>query len=147
MKRLAPLALVALIMSVSIMACSSKTVQRDMSQMPESAQNIVNTNFKSKVASVETETNVIGATEYEVRLADGTEIQFLNEEWDEVSVPAGQSVPEYFVIEPIRTFVTQNQPGVVIVSIDRKNNGFEVELSNGIEIKFDTAGNFIKYDH
>ena len=145
MKRLTYLALMFVMMG-GMMSCSSKTVQRDMSQMPEGAQNIVSSNFTSEVASVETETNVIGATEYEVRLADGTEIQFVNEEWDEVTVPAGQSVPDYFVIEPIRTFVNQNQPGVVIVSIDRKDNGFEVELSNGIDIKFDTAGNFIKYD-
>lgn len=128
-------------------SCSTKTTQHDMTQMPVAAQKIVKDNFSSKVAAVEVETNVMGANEYEVRLADGTEIQFVNEEWDEVKVPAGKSVPEYFVLQPIRTFLAENQPGLAIVSVDRDSKGYEVKLANGVEVKFDTAGKFVKYDH
>ena len=145
MKTTLALALFA-ILTIGFASCSAETTTNDMSQFPTSVKNTVTKNFKSKVLSATSETNTFGESEYEVVLADGSKIKFEGEEWEEVKVPAGQSVPETFVIAPIQTYVTKNQPGQTIVKIEKDKKGYDVELSNGIDIEFDLNGNFIKID-
>ena len=145
MKYTLAFAFLALI-SIAIASCNNETTSNNMSEMPAGVQKVVKDNFNANVASATTENNAIGSDEYEVILVDGTKVKFEGENWEEVKVPAGQSVPDYFVMEPIRTYVQQNQPGQTIVKIDRDDKGYEVEMSNGVELKFDNQGNFIKID-
>jgi hypothetical protein len=42
--------------------------------------------------------------------------------------------------------VKKTHSGTRIVGIERERNGFEVTLNNGIDMKFDKNGNFLKYD-
>ena len=135
------------IISIGIASCSNETTTSDISATPVAVQNTVKDNFSSNVIAVTTETNTFGEDEYEVVLADGTKVEFLGDEWKEVSVPAGQNVPVTFVIEPIQTYVATNNPGQSIVKIERKDKkGYEIKLSNGVEIVFDSNGNFVKID-
>lgn len=134
------------IASIGFASCSNETTATDMAQLPEPIQNTVNNNFSSNVISVTTETNTFGNDEYEIFLADGTKIKFEGEAWDEIEVPLGMSVPREFVLEPIQVYVNQNMPEQTIVKIDRDSKGYEVDLSNGVELKFDTNGTFIKVD-
>ena len=46
----------------------------------------------------------------------------------------------------IRNFVAKQQPGQRIVGIDKERSGYDVELTNGIDLKFNKAGQFIRYD-
>lgn len=135
------------IASICFASCSNESTYNDMSTLPQSVQNTVKNNFTSNVVSAVVETNSFGTDEYEVILADGSKIKFEGEVWDEVSVPAGSSVPTYFVIQPITEYVAQNQPGQRITKIDKEDKGgYEIELSNGLDIKFDSNGTFIKFD-
>ena len=56
-------------------------------------------------------------------------------------------VPASIVPQPIQTFVSgSNYPGQFIRQIDRNAYTWEVELSNGLEIKFDNQFNVIDID-
>ena len=146
MKYTLAFALLAII-SIGIASCSNESTYNNMSEVPQTVQTVVSENFPSEVLSTVVETNSFGNDEYEIILQDGTKVKFEGEVWDEVKVPAGQSVPSYFVLEPIQTYVTANMPGQTIVKIDREDNGgYEIGLSNGVEVKFDASGNFIKID-
>lgn len=57
-----------------------------------------------------------------------------------------KSVPDAYVPAGVRAYVSKNHSGQRIVSIDRERSGYDVELSNGIEMKFDKVGNFLRYD-
>lgn len=132
---------------IAIASCSNKNRYNDMSQLPEAVQQVVAQNFAgNNVVSSEVETNTFGVDEYEVYLDNGTKVKFEGVEWDEVEVPAGASVPAYFILEPIQTYVATNNPDQTIVKIDREKNGYEVTLSNNVELEFDNNGAFVRID-
>ena len=39
-----------------------------------------------------------------------------------------------------------NHPGEIIVSIDKEHYGYDIELSNSLDLKFNKQGQFISYD-
>ena len=57
-----------------------------------------------------------------------------------------RSVPAAYIPAAIASFVKQNQKSAVITGIEKKKSGYDVELSNGIEMKFNSAGKFLRYD-
>lgn len=74
--------------------------------------------------------------EYEVDLASGAEIDFRNTgEWKEVKAAKGKAVPAAIVPAAIVKYVADNFNGQNIVEIARKRGGYEVELSNGTELR------------
>ena len=84
---------------------------------------------------------------YEVILNDGTEISFDRDgNWENVEVNNTKSVPSTIVPKAIRAYVAKTHPGQRIVGIDKERKGYEIELSNGIDMKFDKAGQFLRYD-
>ena len=86
------------------------------------------------------------STEYEVILSDGTEVDF-NKDGDWKSIDRGQkAVPDALVLKPIREYVAKAYPGQKIVDIDKDRKGYEVTLTRGLELEFDTAGVFKKVD-
>ena len=89
--------------------------------------------------------------EYEVKLADGTEISFnLNFEWTHIDCEEASiysAVPTELVPEQITTYVTFNYPNQHIDKIEKEANGWEIELNNGIEIVFDSNFNVIHIDN
>ena len=90
----------------------------------------------------------MGISEYEVILADGSEITFdKSGNWKDVEMPAGKSVPDYFIPKAIKDYVSKNNKGQKIVGIEKERSSYEVQLNNGIEMKFDRAGNFLRYDN
>ena len=85
--------------------------------------------------------------EYEVELLDGTEISFnLNFEWTHIDCEDAtvyHAVPTELVPEQITAYVNTNFPDQQIEQIEKESYGWEIELSNGQEIKFDTNFNVI----
>lgn len=137
----------AMILGIAGFACARDSYARDASALPKAAQTTIANNFKSKVSLVKIDKDWGRISEYEVILTDGTEISFDKDgNWDNVEVNNTKSVPAAFVPKSIRAYVAKQQPGQRIVGIDRDRKGYDVELSNGIDLKFDKAGNFLRYD-
>ena len=87
---------------------------------------------------------------YEVKLTDNTDIDFnLSFEWKKIDCDESNvygSVPTELVPVQITDYVTANFPGKHIDSIEKKYNGWEIELSNGLEITFDANFNVTEID-
>lgn len=123
------------------------TYAHDASVLPEAARTTISNNFKAKVSVVKIEKTLGRVDEYEVVLADGSEITFdRTGNWDNVEVANTASVPKSFVPAAVSEYVKKAHSGTRIVGIDKERTGYDVELSNGIDIKFDKAGNFVRYD-
>lgn len=74
--------------------------------------------------------------EYEVELKSGAEIDFReNDDWKDIKAARGNSVPTALIPTAISKYVTANYRGQKIVEISRKRGGYEIELSNGTELK------------
>lgn len=135
-----------LIVSTGLM--SAKDIYaHDASVLPKAAQTVIANNFKAKVSLVKIDKDFGRVSEYEVILNDGTEISFDRDgNWDNVEVNNSKSVPASMVPQAIRAFVKAQHSGQRIVGIDKERRGYDIELSNGIEMKFNKEGKFLKYD-
>lgn len=124
-----------------------KGYAHDDSVLPEAAKNMISKNFKAKVSLVKVEKEFGRVDEYEVILSDGTEVSFdRSGNWKSVETSARQQVPASLIPESIRTYVSKNHKKTTIVGIEKKRGGYEIDLSNGVEMKFDTNGQFQRYD-
>lgn len=123
------------------------TYAHDASALPVAAQTVLKNNFKSEVSIVKIEKSFGRISEYEVIMTDGAEITFDKDgNWESVEVSARKSVPDGFVPKAISDYVKKNQPGQKIIGIEKERSGYEVELTNGVDMKFDKAGNFVRYE-
>ena len=139
--------IMALIMGLAVPGYAKSSYSRDASTLPEAAQATISNNFKAKPSLIKKESTVGLFTEYEVILSDGSEITFdKNGNWKEIEMGAGLEVPKSIIPQGISNYVNQNFKGQKIISIEKDNNGFDVEITSGVEMKFDNSGKFVKYD-
>ena len=106
------------------------------SQLPKAAQTFLAKHFPGdKVRKAEKEQGRRGM-EYEVDMTSGAEIDFRdNGDWKDVKAAKGKAVPAAIVPSAIAKYIAKNFAGQSIVEISRKRGGYEVELSNGTELK------------
>lgn len=139
--------LLAIVMFMAAGASARSNYSHDASLLPESAKSVIANNCKTKVSVVKIDKNFGRVNEYEVTLTDGTEISFDREgNWKSVETRNTNSVPVKFVPSNISNYIYKNQSGTRIVGIEKERRGYDVELSNGVDMKFDKMGNFIRYD-
>ncbi len=141
------LLLLIMIVFVAVTAANARdNYYRDASVLPMSAQTQLKKVFKARVNLVKVDKSLGRVDEYEVVLADGTEIEFDRAgNWKSVEVGKGSEVPSAIVPESIRKYVkkTQNQK---IVGIEKNRRHYKVELANDVELIFNLNGNFVRYD-
>lgn len=138
--------LVALL-GISATAMARDTYAHDASVLPKAAQTTLANNFKAKVSVVKIEKDFGRISEYEVILTDGTEITFdRNGNWEDIEVSANRSVPSAFIPADIAGYIKKEQPGQKVIGISKERSGYEIELTNGVEMKFNKQGQFVKYD-
>lgn len=115
----------------------------DRSQLPEAAQQMLTEHFpKAKVSMIKVDKHLLKKTDYDVKLVNGTKIEFNNAgKWTSVDCKT-REVPQGLILKPIQRYVKKNFPDVKIVKIEKDFKGFEVDLSDGVELKFDRLGTF-----
>lgn len=85
--------------------------------------------------------------EYDVTLANGFEITFnANGEWIDVDAPAGVTIPAGIAPEKIAEYVEVNFSGYGINEIAKEPYGYDVELTNGLDLAFDNNGVLLRVD-
>lgn len=140
------IALVA-VAAVSASAMARDTYSRDASSLPKAAQTTLKNNFKANISVVKIEKELGRVSEYEVILNDGTEISFDRDgNWKDIEVAATKSVPSAFIPAAITQYIKTAQPNQKVIGISKERKGYEVELTNGVEMKFDKQGKFLRYD-
>ena len=134
------------IMSV-LSASAADGYSRNIADLPVAARTMLKNNFKSKMSLIKIDKGWGRVSEYEVILNDGTEVKFDNSgNWKEVEVSESGSVPAKVIPAAILKYVKTNHKGLRVIGIEKKRSGYEVELSNGLDMEFDARGNFLRYD-
>ena len=111
-------------------------------QLPQKAQQFINKHFSS-VGFLSAKQD---DGEYEVMLKDGTKIEFtLQGDWKDVDCHV-RAVLAALVPAGIAQYVKTNFPNNIITKIEKKYNGYDIELENDLELKFDKNGNFLYAD-
>ena len=138
MKKL--LILTLLLIVSSTFACNDRPIT--FNNLPQKAQQFINTHFKN----VEMFSAKYDDGEYEVILKNGTKIEFTRQgEWKDVDCQTSE-VPSTIVPSAIRNYVKTQFPNNFIVKIELNHNGYDIELDNDFDLKFDKTGNFLYAD-
>lgn len=134
MKKFLSLMLATIVASLSVTMFAGTPINQ--SELPMAAQTFITNYFsKDQVRKVEKDNGRRGL-EYEVDFISGAEVDFTSDgNWKEVKAARGTSVPSAIVPTAIAKYVDTNFNGLTIVEISRKRGGYEVELSNGSELK------------
>ena len=145
MKRLL-LFLLVLFALIANAACAGNDKVIQMSQLPEQAQQFVATHFStSKVMLVKSDLDGL-TKDYEVMFEDGNSVDFNSKgAWTDVDCKAS-AVPEAIVPAQILSYIKKNYPDCKVLEIDRDRAGYEVKLSNQMELDFDKRFRLIDID-
>ncbi len=117
-------------------------------RLPKAAQEFLTTHFKDLTLAYVVADHKIMTVEYEATYTDRTEVDFRADgSWESVERKYSP-VPASIVPKPIADFVAKNElfRGQFIKEIERNPYTWEIELSGGLEIKFDSRFNVIGYD-
>ena len=135
----------ALMTMFAFASCSSDDDDKviTLQDLPAQAQTFLTTHFSGLDAThVEQEGSTDSPT-YSVRLSDNTEIDFDQQgQWTEVDCKT-KAVPAAIIPQGIADYVAANYPDLTIVQIDKEPYGYEIELSNDLDLKFDQQQNIL----
>lgn len=136
---------------IGVVACSNDddAIKIDNGLLPQQSQDFIEAHFGGATI-VKIEKNTIpesDGTVYEVKLSNGFELDFdIDGQWIEVDGNKNR-VPDAIIPKPILNYVNTNYgDGVFIESIEKKTYGYKIDLSNGLELKFNVQGEFIGID-
>ena len=135
MKKFGILFAVAVVLNMT--ACAEKKTAITVNQLPQPAQTLLTTYFSDLQVAMAVKETEMGETEYIVSYTDATQVKFNKKgEWKEVDRPMGKTVPDGIVPAQILTYVTTTFPNTTIQEIDKDRRGYDVKLSNRMEIEF-----------
>ena len=133
--------LMAVVTAVTASAFDKYTINRE--ELPQPAREFLDEHFpKAKVSMIKVDKHLLKKTDYDVKLVNGTKIEFSNSgKWTSVDCKS-REVPQAILLKAIRNYVKKNFPGTFVTSVEKKSSGYEVELNDGIELKFNLLGGF-----
>ena len=118
-----------------------------LDKLPAAAQTFLKTHFADLTLAYAVEDPKFVGSEYEVTYTDRTEVDFRsNGEWSSVERRYA-AVPASIVPAQISAYVAKSSfSNQYIKKVERDAYTWEIELSNGIEIKFDKEFHVIDID-
>ena len=136
---------VAAILLLSITAFAQNGMTK-FNQLPIKAQEFVKTYFKDYKISYVLSDKEFANVDYKVCFEDGTEIEFnAKGEWTDVSGKQN-CIPTGFILTAITDYVNTVHQDVCITDVEKEYNRITVELSNKLELEFNSKGKLISYD-
>lgn len=133
-------------MCVSLAAHAAADRPVKFTELPAAAQTFVNNQFADVEVLLATKDPGITGAAYEVMLADGTKIDFDRRgQWIEVE-RRNAPVPAEIVPVAIADLVARQHRGAEIIGIEYDRRGYDVKLSNGLDLEFDEQFNLIDID-
>ena len=138
---------ILLICAAGAVCCfADDQIVNDPNVLPEPARAFVAANFpNAKISFVKIDRKGTFIEDYTAILADGANIEFTPAgEMKEIKNYAG--VPAAVVPAKISEYVAKNYAGAKIIKLKKKIGGFEVKLTNSLELVFSQNGDFLGVD-
>lgn len=130
---------------VPMMADNDKMITRE--ELPEKAQTFLMKYFENAdVLYAKAERDMGVVTSYDVVLEGDVKVEFNRSgEWTSVDCDRGQ-VPDSLLPQGVLDYVTKKFAKAYVVEIERDRMGYEVKLSNDLDLDFDKNGKFLRVD-
>ena len=124
--------------TMSLVKADDKPITID--QLPQAARTFLNVNFPDDKVSFATKDDDLIRPDYDVRLSNGTELEF-DYAGELKKVSSREGVLEELIPDGIRKYVAAHYPKAGYREYEVGKRSYEVKLTNGMELKFNT--NFI----
>ena len=116
-----------------------------IAQLPTQAQQFINRYFGGIEVSYAKVDSDLFSKDYEVIFVNGDKIEFdRNGKW--TNVKSRTKLPDGIAPPAIVDYVEKQHKGMIMKSIERDRRHYEVGLTNGLEIKFNSNFIPISYD-
>lgn len=133
---------VVLLLSFVISANAQKKIE--ISELPKPAQDFLQKYFSNTTVDIAKKDAEHGEKGYEVKLKDGTEVEFWKDgsyrevDGDDKPIPTG------FIPSAVKDYVAKNHPNEKITHIDYGHKDLDVDLTNKIDLEFTKDGKILK---
>jgi hypothetical protein len=105
-------------------------------QLPAKAQSFIRQYFPERKIALSKKERELSGTTYDVIFSNGDKIEFFgNGDWKEIQCKT-TLVPEALIPAPILDYVKTNYPEAGITEIECRKRGYEISLTNRLEIEF-----------
>ena len=134
--------LAGLLLGFVISAKAQKKIET--TELPKPAQEFLQKHFsKTTVESAQKDAEH-GEKGYEVKLKDGTEVEFWKDgSYREVDGD-DKPIPTDFIPASVKDYVSKNYPNEKITHIDYGHKDLDVDLTNDIDLEFTKEGKILK---
>lgn len=133
------------ILTLAFASCEKETVLDDMN-IPEEISNYVNTHFPdNKIIQVVKDVDELELS-YDVILEDSLSMEF-NRKKKIISINGLNKLPDSVIPEKLLNYANNHYAEQHIVEWSLDNRDQEIKLDNGIELKFNTKGEFLRIDN
>ena len=145
MKKMFLSLLVMMLAVVPMMADNDKIITRE--ELPEQSQMFLTKHFAEvDVLYAKAERDMGVVTSYDVVLDGNVKVEFNRSgEWTSVDCERGQ-VPDSVLPQGVLDYVKKKFAKAYVVEIERGRMGYEVKLSNDLDLDFDKNGKFLRVD-
>ena len=136
------------IISFALITFAANATDRpiEFGELPAAAQNFIKTDFQDLTVSFVTKDTELLDTTYEVNFTNGLKIEFNSKgEWREISNSLSQIESKY-IPQQIQKSVSARWPEAGYKKIERDRHGYEIELTNRLELKFNNTFKLIEID-
>ena len=143
------IAIIAVIAVIGVSAMSADDGRPiSFEALPDNSKEFIVRYFDPEEIAFAQKEREIFDVSYEVFFTDGSKVEFDRKgEWESIDFSkARKAIPTGIIPEPIEAYVQKNHSDHVIVKIDRDKLDLEIELNNGLEIKFNKKYQIIGYD-
>lgn len=140
-KRIKRGVLTLVIAGMTVVPASADTYTINRDKLPETAQEMLNEHFpKAKVSMIKVDRHLLKKTDYDVKLVNGTKIEFNNSgKWTSVDCKK-KEVPESLLPGVVKRYVKKNHPEEKVVAISKSALYYTLRLSDGQELKINLLG-------
>ena len=137
--------LVAIALTVSLISCAKDEVI-PVSELPAEMKAYISTHFPSNTI-LQVVKDVDGLTKtYDVLHSERISLEF-NRQKEIIDIDSEIALPNSVIPEQIRQYVTANYPSNVITDWELDDRNQQVQLNNGLDLKFNMNGDFLRIDY
>lgn len=114
--------------------------------LPVNSQSFLKIHFAGKEPVSVIKDKDLLSTEYTVQYKENIEVEFDKKgNWKEID-GNHNAIPTSMIPKTILSYVTTNYSTAKITKIDKDSRGYELKLTNDLELKFNSKGKFLRID-
>lgn len=134
--------IVVLLLGFVISTKAQKKIET--TELPKPAQEFLQKYFSNTTIDTAQKDAEHGEKGYEVKLKDGTEVEFWKDgSYREVDGD-DKPIPTEFIPASVKDYVAKNYPNEKITHIDYGHKDLDVDLTNDIDLEFTKEGKILK---